>query len=367
MQSTWGVAMSESRRQGEGARGHFQTLGARERLLALAWGLALLGLLGIFPLQHPITLAALGLGLLSMGGLAVLPVQQRPRFYLASLLALAAVGTLTHIHLPPGSSSLVIEIVSVVVPVGVMFGDIRRDEVSSAALLILAAILAGTSAIFASNLNEGLHSAAWSAGVIFAVAAIIAFQTRQRDLAEASLQALRAQANTDGLTGLLNRQGWNHDAPRVYAQACRERRPLTVAMIDADHFKPLNDRHGHAAGDTALRMIGTRISEICRRPMDVAARMGGDEFAVIWYDTDAEQGRAMAETLCRRVAESVIEAAEHAIGVTLSVGLCQLRPDAEPSLERALAAADAALYAAKAAGRNRVVAGHTQAPVVAAA
>lgn len=354
MQSTLGFAMSESRLQGEGVGARFQSLGARERLLALAWGLALVGLLGIFPLQHPITLAALGLGLLSMGGLAVLPAQHRPRFYLASLLALAAVGTLTHIHLPPGRSSLVIEIVSVVVPVGVMFGDIRRDEVSSAALVILAAILAGTSAMFANNLNEGLHSAAWSAGVIFAVAAIIAFQARQRDLAEASLQALRAQALSDGLTGLLNRQGWDHDASRIYAQAQREQRPITVAMFDADHFKLLNDRYGHAAGDAALRMIAIRIAEICRRPLDVAARIGGDEFAAIWYDTDADQGQAMAHALCRQIAETPVEIEGQRIAVTLSIGLCQLCPDADQSLQLALASADTALYAAKAAGRNRV-------------
>jgi diguanylate cyclase (GGDEF)-like protein len=354
MSSTMGFAMSESRQPGLAWREHLQPMRGRERLLALAWGLALLGLLGVFPLAHPIPLAALGLGLLSVSGLLVLPVQHRPRFYLASLLALAAVGTLTHLHLPPGSSSLVIEIVSVVVPVGVMFGDIRRDQVSSAALVVLGAVLAVTSAMLASTLNEALHSAAWSAGVIFAIAAIIAYQTRQRDLAEAALRQLRSQVYSDGLTGLRNRQGWDHDAAHIYAQAHREQRPITVAMLDADHFKPLNDRYGHAAGDLALQRIAAAIDASCRRPLDVSARIGGDEFAVIWYDTLPEQGQAMADALCRTVAALKLGDADAPHGVTLSIGLCQLVPDADQSLHLALASADTALYAAKTAGRNRV-------------
>lgn len=354
MHSLSGRWMSTTRQPAEDEAKALPSLGLRERLLALAWGLALLALLGIYPLAHPIVLTALGLGLLSLGGLAVLPALHRPRFYLASLLALAAVGTLTHIRLPAGSSSLVIEIVSVVVPLGVMFGDVRRDQMSSATLLLLAAVLAITSAMLSENLNRAIHSAAWSAGVIFAVATIIGYQTRQRDLAEASLQELRKRAFRDGLTGLLNRQGWDHDAPQIVAQAFREQRPLTVAMIDADHLKPLNDRHGHATGDAALRLIADRLTDICRRPLDVAARLGGDEFAVIWFDTGPEQGQAMAEALCAAIARSPVDHDGVPVPITLSVGLCHCVPDRRDALEQALMSADRALYRAKAEGRDRV-------------
>jgi diguanylate cyclase (GGDEF)-like protein len=124
-------------------------------------------------------------------------------------------------------------------------------------------------------------------------------------------------------------------------------------MLDLDHFKQINDRFGHAAGDEALRRFAATCREILRKN-DVLGRMGGEEFAVILPETEVGGGSKLAERLRQRVAEIEIESGRGRFGFTVSIGIAERAPG-EGTIENLLARADRALYEAKEAGRDRVV------------
>jgi diguanylate cyclase (GGDEF)-like protein/PAS domain S-box-containing protein len=160
-------------------------------------------------------------------------------------------------------------------------------------------------------------------------------------------------ACVDALTGMHNRRWLEDTFARQVARCAQEGQALTLIMLDADHFKQYNDRHGHLAGDCALRALGRAIAENIR-PNDLAARYGGEEFAVLLPDTTLEQALAVAERLRRAVERNDVFTSEGQTlpSITLSLGLAQMRDG--DTLHTLLTAADAALYRAKAAGRNRV-------------
>lgn len=167
---------------------------------------------------------------------------------------------------------------------------------------------------------------------------------------------LERLAKRDGLTGLSNRHHLDQVLHAEWARLRREQCPLSLLMIDVDHFKAYNDRYGHLAGDECLREIARTLQHALLRPSDVAARYGGEEFAVVLPDTDV-QG---AETVAHRIQERV-EALRlpHAHGeggrVTLSIGLACVRPKRDTQPEQLVLMADEALYRAKHGGRNRFV------------
>lgn len=163
-------------------------------------------------------------------------------------------------------------------------------------------------------------------------------------------------AERDGLTGLYNRRVLNGHLERAWRHAARERRHLAVAMVDVDFFKAFNDRYGHAAGDAALRRVADAIGTQAGRPMDMVARYGGEEFAIVWGQSTPDTLPAMGERLRRAMEEAAIPHADGVNGrLTLSVGLASMQPTEATTPADLLRAADAALYAAKHAGRNRVV------------
>src|SRR5690606_24773628 len=125
-----------------------------------------------------------------------------------------------------------------------------------------------------------------------------------------------------------------------------------------DHFKAYNDRYGHQAGDEVLRRIGKALAASARRPLDMAVRLGGEEFAVLLYGTDLDEARHRAEVLRQAVQSLGIshEGSSTAAEVTLSIGVSCLKPDMPWALQAIYAHADRALYEAKAFGRNQVVA-----------
>ena len=125
-------------------------------------------------------------------------------------------------------------------------------------------------------------------------------------------------------------------------------------MIDVDHFKAFNDRHGHQGGDEALRSVAQVIGSHIRRPADLAARYGGEEFAVILPHTDASGARAIAERI-RQGIQHLPPVAGDSEPVTVSIGLSTWDKRSSASLEQLLLSADRALYEAKNSGRNRVV------------
>jgi diguanylate cyclase (GGDEF)-like protein len=163
---------------------------------------------------------------------------------------------------------------------------------------------------------------------------------------------LARAANCDGLTGLANRQGLAVLEPGLRRLTALDP-PCTVLMIDIDHFKRINDEHGHAAGDRVLCAVATVLRDTVRGS-DAVARWGGEEFVICLPRVPLATARLLAEKLVARVAATPLVVNEHTqVMLTLSVGAAELRPG--EALATAIASADAALYAAKRGGRNRVV------------
>ncbi len=164
-------------------------------------------------------------------------------------------------------------------------------------------------------------------------------------------------AERDGLTGLYNRRHYDKDIDRLWRQSRRENTQLTLLMVDIDHFKPFNDLYGHQAGDDALKRVAQVIAGCAQRPLDFAARFGGEEFALVLYGPAQDFSREIPETLRRSVEELCIPHAESSTGdwLTVSVGVAIVSPGNERSLAGAIQLADEALYQAKEEGRNRVV------------
>ncbi|MBK5255143.1 MAG: GGDEF domain-containing protein, partial [Vicinamibacteria bacterium] len=165
------------------------------------------------------------------------------------------------------------------------------------------------------------------------------------------VEANRLLALHDGLTNLLNRRAFDNSLERAVAQASRAGQPLSLLMIDLDHFKRLNDTHGHAIGDAALQAAAAEI-QVQVRGGDLAARYGGEEFSVILPDTDGAAGFRMAERLRVALAERVIKAGSEKIRITASCGVSGTDLGYHTP-EELIRSADDALYASKETGRNR--------------
>ncbi len=164
---------------------------------------------------------------------------------------------------------------------------------------------------------------------------------------------LRELATTDELTGLPNRRHFLELAERYLAQSRRSGRSVGWIVFDVDHFKRVNDRYGHEAGDRTLRAVTAAASEVVRSS-DVIGRMGGEEFAVCLPDADLEGTLALAERLRAAVAELRVAIATGSVSVTVSLGACATSGE-NLDLDTVLAIADGALYRAKRGGRDRVV------------
>lgn len=166
---------------------------------------------------------------------------------------------------------------------------------------------------------------------------------------------LETLAATDALTGLPNRRRYDEVMAIEWARAARDGQPLSLLAIDADRFKLVNDHFGHETGDVCLRRIAAVIAGEIRRPGDLAARVGGEEFSVLLPGTGATGARMLAERIRERMEAAGLPLQPNGSGIlTLSIGVAtaRVRPGAANHL---FADADAALYAAKAGGRNRVV------------
>jgi diguanylate cyclase (GGDEF)-like protein len=163
-------------------------------------------------------------------------------------------------------------------------------------------------------------------------------------------------AERDGLTGLRNRRAFDEHLLRVWQQSLRDRSSLAVLLIDIDHFKRYNDTYGHQAGDACLRHIAQIVQQFSRRPLDVAARYGGEELAIVLYRVTSEHAAMVAEQLRASVEAARLEHREAPTRgqVTVSVGVAWLDATLDRAPEEAVKFADQALYAAKLAGRNAV-------------
>ena len=176
-----------------------------------------------------------------------------------------------------------------------------------------------------------------------------------KDLSSANAQ-LEAASITDGLTGVYNRRYFDQVLIREWHRAHRQQAPLSVLMLDLDHFKPINDQHGHQVGDLCLQEVGRVLSRAVSRSGDVAARYGGEEFAIILPDTPAEGAMNLAEQIRLRIAAIVPnDLMAASVRMTASLGVATAIPTLEGSPDDLLNAADAAVYRAKTLGRDRVV------------
>ncbi|MBV9782372.1 MAG: diguanylate cyclase [Acidisphaera sp.] len=180
-----------------------------------------------------------------------------------------------------------------------------------------------------------------------------------RKMAEEALTSqateLKELATTDSLTGLANRRAFDQALDREWRRAIREERPLALLMLDIDYFKALNDRYGHQRGDVCLSAIATAIANRARRPGDLTARYGGEEFAVLLPDSEISGALIVGQDIRQSVRNLDLEHTGSPLGIaTISVGVVSMAPQQGISPTVLIERADAALYAAKRNGRNRV-------------
>ncbi|RMH43089.1 MAG: diguanylate cyclase [Deltaproteobacteria bacterium] len=183
----------------------------------------------------------------------------------------------------------------------------------------------------------------------------LASMLRIKDLADQLQRAndqLAELAATDGLTQLRNRRVLYEHLEREFARARRYKHPLAVFMLDVDHFKQVNDVHGHAVGDDVLRVVA-RVITTQTRETDIAGRYGGEEFVVLAPDTPTAAARVLGERI-RAAVHAETEAADGVPAVTVSVGIATTESVQPAQFEDLLHLADEALYRAKKRGRNRV-------------
>ncbi len=189
---------------------------------------------------------------------------------------------------------------------------------------------------------------------ILMLAVALGRELRRRTLAERELLVL---ATTDGMTGLANRRHFDEVLEREWVRAAREGTSVALIMVDNDFFKAYNDNYGHLQGDEALKAVSGLMRRVVRRPADLIARLGGEEFAVLLPGTDLTGALHVAETLRQAVSalawDHVRSPFRH---LTVSVGVAACRPAADRQGLSLVEAADTALYQAKELGRNRVVA-----------
>ena len=188
-------------------------------------------------------------------------------------------------------------------------------------------------------------------GLTVALSLLFGRELRQRAAMQAELARLSL---TDALTGLPNRRRFEEAFEATRDGARHTGRPLSLLVVDADHFKRYNDRYGHAVGDEVLKGLARSLSAAVHRPDDLVARVGGEEFAILLPDTDGDGAMRIAGKVHEAVARLAVPSAGIGVGaVTVSIGLATDHGSARERSEGLYQAADAALYEAKSGGRNR--------------
>ena len=173
-------------------------------------------------------------------------------------------------------------------------------------------------------------------------------------LLEQANTQLEALSLEDDLTGIANRRSFERALSEEWNRAKRHEHPLALILLDLDHFKDLNDRRGHPAGDDCLRRVGAFLAETIRRSGEVVARYGGEEFAILLPGVDAEGAIRVAEALRAGIENLGVPYGPGGKRMTASCGVAALIPVPELTAESLVSGADRALYAAKHSGRNCV-------------
>jgi diguanylate cyclase (GGDEF)-like protein len=256
--------------------------------------------------------------------------------------------------------------VLVLLGAAVIAGALRRRKSANAldawVAFVASGVIAGAylTAIATTRYTVGWYASRvvdlFATTVVLAVLIARALRTYAELIERAEI--LEGEAHTDTLTGLPNRRRFDEEFARAFGSAIRRTSPIAVAIVDIDRFKQYNDHFGHQAGDAALHRIAEAIAESVGRSGDFAARYGGEEFVVILEDTTLAGATGVAERIRHAVIDAAIVSAA-GTPLTVSAGVAARLPGSGP--EELLRQADAALYEAKNAGRNRVVAWRSQA------
>lgn len=343
----------------------------RRRIFLALLGLGLLGSVAgvvvnlVGPSPQPVVGATGAIAFVVLGGVAVLFGVRRisNRTLGWAVLAAGAVltwGTLFHGLYVAGDDAGAAESVLTIlhwVPVLVVFAflafDGGRAIVAAAALVAVTALLIGPNAWF--GVGDGVRLTStfvvqMLVAYVVTVVALSFFSSLQRALAawRATAQEMHTLAHTDALTGLANRRAAQEVLGREVARAARYQRELALLMLDLDRFKVLNDRHGHPVGDRVLVALAERLRAHVRAS-DLIARWGGEEFVVVAPETSAAQAQRLAEQLRAHVQRDPFLDGHR---ITISLGVASYREGDD--VEALVARSDAALYRAKAGGRNRV-------------
>lgn len=286
------------------------------------------------------------------------PLRKRMPLGLSALIVYSLVATVAAINaiiykshgIPSADAALVVAVLAAFLPLGMVF--------SWALIASLLPIGAATLAAFL-LLND--ITGRGIVGLIFVLVLAVPVGSiggYMRELAHRRqfllTGMLARQAQFDPLTDLANRRLFQRHATAALAHAARTDEPIVLAVIDIDHFKLFNDQHGHTAGDVAICAVADAIRNLARRPMDMATRLGGEEFALLLYGTDMERARQVLEALRSRVLE-VTPPRPQDRGVTISIGVTEPQPGED--LLAVYHRADQLLYASKRNGRDRITEG----------
>lgn len=248
----------------------------------------------------------------------------------------------------------------------IMGQRLNREDRGSARLLLLTGYLIGASTMFAramvSILEPGsipgflIPSPLQGITFLFSFAVIlvtsVGFLLLHKERSEEAAQKL---ALTDPLTGAFNRRTFLELAEKEIARTRRTKGSLSLIMLDLDHFKQINDRNGHLAGDEVLKGV-VAVVLTCLRKEDLLVRYGGEEFCILLHGVAIDRAAAMAERIREAVEKGSFSFNGRTLPVTVSIGVSTLSADGNEGVDKLVNRADEALYAAKKAGRNRVVA-----------
>lgn len=253
-----------------------------------------------------------------------------------------------------------------VVPSAVLVAMLAMDKAAIGGLRFLARCLGAqiAAAALVTLVNGfGLHFASGGAAVLASLPLLLCYPPIVGYAAYRLARRVRQQnevlstlSTIDGLTRLVNRTHWEQAAATEFQRCRRIGHSSAVLMLDIDHFKAVNDRHGHPTGDQALRAVAAIVRDSLRLH-DVAGRYGGEEFGIVLPGIDAQGAASIAERIRKRIESSIVEPLR-GVRVTVSIGYAALAPE-DHDHGAWIARADRALYAAKAAGRNRSMGGES--------
>ena len=237
-----------------------------------------------------------------------------------------------------------------------VFGALTLTNLRPPQLFVVAALLLGTD-VFLATIRHGDGQAIQQTLLADGLCVLIGVPANLRLWRLDQQQRLSTlEALADPLTGLANRRALERIVEIGLRYARRERRAVTVAVLDLDKFKSINDLHGHEVGDSVLQLVAEGLRQFAQRPLDCIARLGGDEFVIFWFDLDIDQAGRLGRELVTSVGTRPLQLpAGLAIQPKISLGACSGVPHGATNLDELLRLADRALYQAKHESGNRAL------------